>query len=112
MPHLFEWESEGQRLSRQQLPLRLRYAMTIDKSQGQTLYQAVIDLGKTERAAGCTFVAASRVRSLQNVVFQPMSFQRLQSIGKSKQLQQRLQEEERLRYLAQITAEQYQHLNV
>ena len=111
-PHLFEWESEGQRLSRQQLPLRLRYAMTIHKSQGQTLYQAVIDLGKTERAAGCTFVAASRVRSLQNVVFQPMSFQRLQSIGKSKQLQQRLQEEERLRYLAQITAEQYQHLNV
>ena len=23
-PHLFEWESDGQRLSRQQLPLRLR----------------------------------------------------------------------------------------
>ncbi|XP_078352432.1 uncharacterized protein LOC144637171 [Oculina patagonica] len=111
-PHLFEWESEGQRLSRQQLPLRLRYAMTIHKSQGQTLSQAVIDLGKAERAAGCTFVAASRVRSLQNVVFQPMSFQRLQSIGKSKQLQQRLHEEERLRHLAQITAEQYQHLNV
>ncbi|XP_078371416.1 ATP-dependent DNA helicase Pif1-like [Oculina patagonica] len=111
-PHLFEWESEGQRLSRQQLPLRLRYAMTIHKSQSQTLSQAVIDLGKAERAAGCSFVAASRVRSLQNVVFQPMSFQRLQSIGKSKQLQQRLHEEERLRHLAQITAEQYQHLNV
>ena len=31
-PHLFEWESDGQRLSRQQLPLRLRYAMTIHKS--------------------------------------------------------------------------------
>ena len=65
-PHLFElWETEGQRLSRQQLPLSLRYAMTIHKSQGQTLSRVVIDLGKAERAVGCSFVALSRVRSLQ-----------------------------------------------
>ena len=108
-PHLFEWETEGQRLSRQQLPLRLSYAMTIHKSQGQTLSTVVIDLGKAERAAGCSFVALSRVRSLDNVVLQPLSFQRLQVIGKSKQLQQRLREEERLQQLAEITARQYQH---
>ena len=54
---LFEWETEGQRLSRQQLPLRLSYPMTIHKSQGQTLSRVVIDLGKAERAAGCSFVA-------------------------------------------------------
>ena len=108
-PHLFEWETEGQRLSRQQLPLRLSYAMTIHKSQGQTLSIVVIDLGKAERAAGCSFVALSRVRSLDNVVLQPLSFQRLQVIGKSKQLQQRLREEERLQQLAEITARQYQH---
>ena len=108
-PHLFEWETEGQRLSRQQLPLRLSYAMTIHKSQGQTLSTVVIDLGKAERAAGCNFVALSRVRSLDNVVLQPLSFQILQVIGKSKQLQQRLREEERLQQLAEITARQYQH---
>ena len=37
-----------------------------------------------------------------------MAFQRLQLIGKSKQLQERLREEERLRNLAQITVLQYQ----
>ena len=108
-PHLFEWETEGQRLSRQQLPLRLSYAMTIHKSQGQTLSTAVIDLAKAERAAGCSFVALSRVRSLDNVVLQPLSFQRLQAIAKSKQLQQRLREEERLQQLADIIARQHQH---
>ena len=92
-PHLFEWETESQRLSRQELSLRLSYAMTIHKLQGQTSI-VVIDLGKAERAAGCSFVALSRVRSLDNVVLQPLSFQRLQVIGKSKQLQQRLREEE------------------
>ena len=56
-------------------------------------------------------MSASTVCSLENVVFQAMYFQRLQPMGKSKQLQQRLQEEERLRHLAQITADQYQHLN-
>ena len=71
-PKLFEWQDHGQKLSRLQLPLRLRYSITIHKSQGQTLPQAVIDIGKAERAAGCTFVAASRVRSIQDAVFQPI----------------------------------------
>ena len=83
--------------------------MTIHKSQGQTLYQVVIDLGKAERAAGCSFVALSRVRCLDNVVLQPLSFQRLQAIAKSKQLQQRLREEERLQQLADNTTCQHQH---
>ncbi len=60
-PLLFEWDSNGRRLSRQQLPLQLRYAITIHKSQGQTLENAVIDIGKAELAAGCTFVALSRL---------------------------------------------------
>ena len=54
-------------------------------------------------------MALSRARSLDNVVLQPLSFQRLQVIGKSKQLQQRLREEERLQQLAEITARQYLH---
>ena len=71
----------------------------------------MVDLGTAEKAAGISFVAVSRVRSLQNLVLQPVSFQRLQALGKSKQLQERLrEEEERLRDLAQVTALQYEHL--
>ena len=84
--------------------------MTIHKSQGQTLPQVAVDLGKAEKAAGSSFVAISRVRSLQNLVLQPMLFQRLQAIGKSKQLRERLREEERLRNLAEVTALRCEHL--
>lgn len=84
--------------------------MTIHKSQGQTLPQVVVDLGTAEKAAGISFVTISRVRSLENLVVQPMSFQRLQAIGKSKQLQERLREEERLRNLAEVTSLRYAHL--
>ena len=55
------------------------------------------------------FCGTLQIRSLENVVLQPLSFQRLQVIGKSKQLHQRLREEERLQQLAEITARQYQH---
>ena len=37
---------------RQQLPLRLAWALTIHKSQGLTLPKAWIDIGKSERTAG------------------------------------------------------------
>ena len=60
-PITFEWAVETQKLSRQQLPLFLRYAITIHKCQGQTLKKAVVDIGKSELAAGCTFVATSRI---------------------------------------------------
>ena len=50
--------------------------MTIHKSQGETLFVVVIDLGKAEKAAGCRIVALSRVRSLDSVVLQPFSFQK------------------------------------
>ncbi len=40
-----EWSNGSSRLSRQQIPLMLSYAITIHKSQGQTLSKAVIDIG-------------------------------------------------------------------
>ena len=92
-PQTFEWESSGQRLSRQQLPLLLRYAITIHKSQGQTLHKAVINIGKSEMAAGCTFVAVSRLRRLEDGLFEPMSYQRLEAISSGKRLIQRLNED-------------------
>ena len=51
--------------------------MTIDKLQGQTLPKVVVDLSEGEKVAGCTFVATSRVRSINDIVFEPMTFDRL-----------------------------------
>ena len=59
--------SDDFRFKRTQLPLRLSYALTIHKSQGQTLEQAVVDLGSKELTAGLTFVALSRVRHINNL---------------------------------------------
>jgi ATP-dependent DNA helicase PIF1 len=44
------------------MPFRLAYALTIHKSQGQTLSKAVIALGKKEQTLGLTHVALSRLR--------------------------------------------------
>ena len=46
VPITCEWVSGRQQLSRQQLLLQPCYAITIHKSQGQTLRKAVIDLGR------------------------------------------------------------------
>ena len=94
-PKVFEWVADTRHLLRQQLPLRLRYAMTIHKSQGQTLTKAVVDLGKGERVVGCTLVATSMVRSIHDIVFEPMTFDRLKAIGKNKNMTKR-QAEHRL----------------
>ena len=49
---------------RQQLPLKLAWALTIHKSQGLTLPKSWIDIGKSERTAGVSYVAISRVKML------------------------------------------------
>ena len=46
--------------SRTQYPLRLAYALTIHKCQGQTIDKCVIDIGTREISAGLTYVAFSR----------------------------------------------------
>ena len=49
--------SGNHKLFHPQLLLQVRYAITIHKSQGQTLEKAIIDIGKHKLAAGSTFVA-------------------------------------------------------
>ena len=68
---------------RQQLPLKLAWAITIHKSQALTLPKAWIDIGQTQRTAGISYVAISRVRTLPSCIIEPMTFERLKSIKKS-----------------------------
>ena len=53
--------------------LRIAYALTIHKSQGQTLDKVVIDLGKNERSLGLTFVALSRGKNVNDFLIQPFT---------------------------------------
>jgi len=50
-----------------QFPLRLAWAVTIHKAQGKTLDEAMIDLGPRAFAAGQTYVAFSRLTSLDGL---------------------------------------------
>ena len=94
------WVEGNNAMSRQQLPLKLAWAITIHKAQGLTMNKVVIDIGKREFTPGLTFVACSRVRQLSDLVFYPsFDFQRLQSLANSQRLQERKHEDDRLQVL-------------
>lgn len=69
-PKVYEWHDSLNISFRQQIPLRLSY------EQWQMLY--IIDIGGKEMAAGCTFVALSRLKALSGLLIQPMIFECLQ----------------------------------
>ena len=75
---------DGKVHERQQLPFRLSWAITIHKSQGPTLQKVWIDLGKSERVASISYVAISRVCTLDSCIIEPMTYKRLQSIKRCK----------------------------
>ena len=52
---------------RRQFPIKVAYAMTINKSQGQTFDKIAIDLRKDVFNHGQLYVAFSRVRSSESV---------------------------------------------
>jgi ATP-dependent DNA helicase PIF1 len=60
-----EWTVEGyDKVSRNQIPLILAYAITTHKSQGATLESAYIDIGRSVFEYGQAYVALSRVKSI------------------------------------------------
>ena len=68
---------------REQLPVKLTWSITIHKSQGLTLSKAWIDIGPSEKVAGLAYVALSRVRALNDLVSEPITLERLNTVKKS-----------------------------
>ena len=69
--------------SRTQYPLRLAYAITTHKVQGDTLTSGVVNLGDSEKSLGQTFVQISRFKKLNQFLIQPFPYDRLLKISKS-----------------------------
>ena len=89
---------------RQQLPLKLAWALTIHKSQGLTLDKSWVDIGTKESTLGISYVAISRSHNLSSMIIKPMTFERLTTIKSAPNMKYRIAEEQRLLELASNTA--------
>ena len=84
--------------TRQMIPLKPGYAISIHSSQGATLDNVIVNLGNREFAAGLTYVAPTRVRSIENLYFEPMNIHthaRLCAMAKTKIFAARKKQDER-----------------
>ena len=92
--------SEADMLSRTQIPLKLAYAMTIYKSQGQSIDRLMVHPGDREYQSGALFVALSRATNLKGLCIEECSLERILKTATGKQLKFRMLEEARLKDLA------------
>lgn len=74
-PVFRRFEFKGIACSRTQFPLRLAYAITVHKSQGLTLPKVILNLKQKEHTPGLSYVAMSRVKTLDSLMFEgPFDF--------------------------------------
>ena len=93
---------------RTMVPLKLCYAWTIWKAQGQTIRgKVVVDLGKTEKEHGLSYTAFSRVTRFNDIgIVGGLSKERLilvDKVQRQSKMTSRLKEEKRLRTLVNKT---------
>jgi ATP-dependent exoDNAse (exonuclease V) alpha subunit len=70
VPRISNYPTEEQvafKFSRRQFPVRLAFAMTINKSQGQTVKHVGLDLRRPVFTHGQFYVGVSRVTSMSNI---------------------------------------------
>ncbi len=88
-PHV--WQSERiLSVGVKQLPLIYSWAITIHKAQGITLDQALIDIGKQVFECGQTYVALSRVKSLEGLYLKDFDYNKIKVNNKVKLFYEKL----------------------
>lgn len=91
----YEWKSETVNgLTVKQIPIILAWGITIHKSQGSTLENAIIDLGKSVFENGQTYVALSRVKSLQGLYLTDFQPSKIRANSKVKTFYERFYEDD------------------
>jgi ATP-dependent DNA helicase PIF1 len=97
--------------TRKQFPIRLSYAITVHKAQGETLSKGVIDFGVSEKSLGSSYVQLTRFKKFSQFCILPFSFDRITKVIKnSLSLKPRMIEEDRLDKLSLKTFNDCQHL--
>lgn len=99
--------SEGSTtLERTQLPLKLAFAIAINKSQGMTLDTARVKLGKRENPVGLSFVALSRVRRFEDLLIDYENFDSASRLIKIKLPQHIIEFDKETERLSKLTMDQ------
>ena len=74
----YVWNSEtNKNVSVSQIPLIYAWAITIHKAQGVTLGEAIMDIGKNIFEYGQTYVALSRVKTLEGLYLTSFDFRKI-----------------------------------
>ena len=101
LPVQRSWGHANEAYARINLPLTLAWAITIHKSQGLTLDKAYVVIGDSERSAGLSFVALSRVRSFTDLGLKGFSRDRITTkIARNRSIQRRRAMDERIRLMS------------
>ena len=93
-PIMRSWVIKNTEHQRTMIPLTPSYAISIHKSQGQTMDKIILNLGESDFAPGLTYTALSRAKKLENIAFDP--FPSVYRLANIKRFEARLTEEQRL----------------